>query len=626
MEPLGKGPTGKGPAAGGAAAGGSSPPPAHGSSKSPPVYVSYLEKREPAHQKRATGSKKSGGHTYSIRFFLVDAHGREALAASGEDQGDAHYIYTNEPGFPALYGHNKQEVKEWLERIMLVSQAQAGYTLDEVQDEIPEEPAAARLPNFVAHKQQKYELPDGRHAVRWLLVDDAGHEHAAVYGEEKDTRDGHYSYHTEGIFDVVARMECGNQGAVGRWLDSWVAHQAPPEGMQGAPAGGGGARQGGASKKGGKRHASDLLRHAALKKLKGAAAALHGTGPDAEAREAVVCELRRWAHEEGLRREASKRAALGYVADDLCEADVAIVKRCLDTLRPAVRQAGWLPPADADVGANHAAALRVAGAPGQQRSPPCSPWHVFGGRSGASEAQLRNLVAVLGALRELGHVYAPLGLVASGELKDTLGALRDGGHPTVARLAGEVLQLWLRQMACHVHVLTNPHYAQDPRTLLESRMEDRAELDKVVESVTHRKIQPLDSLPALLEAHWTPAPPTLGAAATPASMSALPSELSLPDLAVPSSFVGEPGTAAPSTLDEGDEGNEAEGEEEEGAIVAQSVERRRLDLGLGDTPASLGSAGLAHPASMARSLGEQSSVLMDVPSGDVETGAQLLNG
>ena len=104
---------------------------------------------------------------------------------------------------------------------------------------------------------------------------------------------------------------------------------------------------------------------------------------------------------------------------------------------------------------------------------------------------------------------------------------------------------------------------------------------------------------------------------------------------MPSSFVGEPSTAAPSTaapstLDEGDDGDGGEGEEEEedeeeeGAMVAQSVERRRLDLGPGETPASLGGAGLAHPASMARSLGEQSSVLMDVPAGDVEMGAQLL--
>ncbi len=56
-------------------------------------------------------SKKAGAggsHAYVVRFYLVDAGGGETLAAEGEDQGDAHYLYTNQPGFPFLYCHNKQ--------------------------------------------------------------------------------------------------------------------------------------------------------------------------------------------------------------------------------------------------------------------------------------------------------------------------------------------------------------------------------------------------------------------------------------------------------------------------------------------------------------------------------------
>lgn len=44
------------------------------------VYVSYEEKREVAERKPG---RKSGGHTYVVKFFLCDTRGTEYLAATG---------------------------------------------------------------------------------------------------------------------------------------------------------------------------------------------------------------------------------------------------------------------------------------------------------------------------------------------------------------------------------------------------------------------------------------------------------------------------------------------------------------------------------------------------------------
>lgn len=44
------------------------------------VYVAYEEKKELAERKAA---RKSGGHTYVVKFFLCDTRGTEYLAATG---------------------------------------------------------------------------------------------------------------------------------------------------------------------------------------------------------------------------------------------------------------------------------------------------------------------------------------------------------------------------------------------------------------------------------------------------------------------------------------------------------------------------------------------------------------
>lgn len=63
-----------------------------------------------------------------LRFYLTDALGKEVLAATGEDQGDAHYSYRNAPTFLAfgtLSCHNRKELVGWLEQVMQESHLRA---------------------------------------------------------------------------------------------------------------------------------------------------------------------------------------------------------------------------------------------------------------------------------------------------------------------------------------------------------------------------------------------------------------------------------------------------------------------------------------------------------------------
>lgn len=52
-----------------------------------------------------------------LKFFLHDQHGNEHLAAVGEDQGDAHYLYRSADAFGARFRsvtcHNKREMYQW---------------------------------------------------------------------------------------------------------------------------------------------------------------------------------------------------------------------------------------------------------------------------------------------------------------------------------------------------------------------------------------------------------------------------------------------------------------------------------------------------------------------------------
>jgi hypothetical protein len=52
----------------------------------------------------------------------------------------------------------------------------------------------------------------------------AGVEHLAVIGEERETRDGHYTYGTAPPFDSIRPLTCYNQTGVFHWLEGMINH------------------------------------------------------------------------------------------------------------------------------------------------------------------------------------------------------------------------------------------------------------------------------------------------------------------------------------------------------------------------------------------------------------------
>eukprot|EP00205_Picochlorum_sp_RCC944_P000475 CAMPEP_0182611976 /NCGR_PEP_ID=MMETSP1330-20130603/16230_1 /TAXON_ID=464278 /ORGANISM="Picochlorum sp., Strain RCC944" /LENGTH=386 /DNA_ID=CAMNT_0024831449 /DNA_START=190 /DNA_END=1346 /DNA_ORIENTATION=+ len=195
-----------------------------------PIFVSLQEKREIVHGSKVRNSRAGTSHTYAIKFFLVDSVGNSHFAAVGYDGGDSHYQYSNRPEFPPLSCHNKTEVKAWAERIINASQQSSGYRVDVVKDEVPSKGGseAINLPQFVSYTEAKKETPDGRRQICWYLLDSLGHNHLAVVGEEKDTRDGHYLYKTESVFDKVVPLEAHNQEEVKKWLNWMIGPRIGP--------------------------------------------------------------------------------------------------------------------------------------------------------------------------------------------------------------------------------------------------------------------------------------------------------------------------------------------------------------------------------------------------------------
>lgn len=444
------------------------------------IYVSLFENKETVGGPRPARSRGTSGGHYMIKFFLVDVHGNLHLAATGQDLGDSHYEYTNETGFPALFCHNKNEVKSWADQIMLRSQARAGYTQDVVTDVVPADGSSVKLPAFVSYSSKREELLDGRHRLLWYLLDTEGHNHLAVTGEEKETRDGHYNYHTETIFDYAAPLESGNQDEVKKWLEKMVAvpheallpaavkprggkvphaarHRHPPphhqhhvphsaysaystpyspgsRGRRGRGRGRGPGRPPRSAyahhTSGGRFGTSSLLRQATSNMVRRGRGAWRVMDPDRDARELVAAELKRWAHEEAMRREAAKTAALAYAGEGLSADEIEVLERCMPILSSA------------------------------------SSDGTSAGEAAAATEKLR-LVATLGALREISNQRPSLALSAHPGLRETLTELSASSQPDVATLASWTLQQWLRSMVAHVQVLAEPRFVQDPRPALD---------------------------------------------------------------------------------------------------------------------------------------------------------------
>ena len=87
---------------------------------------------------------------------------------------------------------------------------------------------AKALRHFIGCRHAKGHDKSGRRQNLWYLVSSAGEEVLAVVGDERDTRDGHYSYYSVEPFASQHALICSNMGTVNQWINT-VSPSAPDQ-------------------------------------------------------------------------------------------------------------------------------------------------------------------------------------------------------------------------------------------------------------------------------------------------------------------------------------------------------------------------------------------------------------
>lgn len=429
---------------------------------SKPIFVTLQEEREVLPGVKQSRSRGTGNHTYVLKFFLVDSKGNLHFAATGIDGGDSHYEYTNEPNFPPLSCHNKSEVKVWAQQIIQESQAKSGYHVDVVKDEVPQNPAYINLPKFVSYSETKGELPDGRHQICWYLLDTSGHNHLAVVGDEKETRDGHYLYRTENIFDKAAPLQAHNQEEVKRWLNWIIGPRTEPLTPR--------FHSSYRSKNRGRTKAK-VKTTPKMTKARGRGRpprpSIFGSGGfsgmsggtrrgrgnfrlydlDFDSRSVTAVEIRKWLEEEVKIRESKKSEALAFADTKIPVLEREIKERCLHVLQ-----------------STHAL-LETS-----------------------KELGKKDLVNAIGALRELVHVRPSLVLLGDERILSVLQGIMEKGPQILCEACQWILNDWIKASAAHISVLLDERYIQDPRPSVEKLIESSQEFDQLVTAITHRQL------------------------------------------------------------------------------------------------------------------------------------------
>lgn len=428
---------------------------------SKPIYVSLQEKREILPGVKQSRSRGTGNHTYMLKFFLVDSKGNMHFAATGIDGGDSHYEYTNEPNFPPLSCHNKSEVKLWAERIIKESQISSGYHVDVVKDEVPANPAYINLPQFVSYSETKGELPDGRHQICWYLLDTSGHNHLAVVGDEKETRDGHYLYRTENIFDKAAPLLAHNQEEVKRWLNWVIGPRTEPL----TPRFYSSYR----SKRGKSRSRSKATPKSSKSRGRGRPPrpSLFGSGGfsgisggtrrgrgnfrlydlDFDSRSVTALEIRKWLEEEVKKRESKKCEALAFADKKVPVDENKTMEKVLRVLEST-----------------------------------CSKIKA------CTDLNKDDLIESIGALRELVHLRPTLPMLSNERMLAALQDIKEKGPHVLREACQSILTDWLKVVSAHIRVLLDERYIQDPRPSVEKLIETSVDFDKLVTAITHRQL------------------------------------------------------------------------------------------------------------------------------------------
>lgn len=434
-----------------------------------PIFVSLQERKDLVHGMKQSRSRATGtNHTYVIKFFLVDSRGLYHHAATGIDGGDSHYEYKNEPGYPHLQCHNKSEVKQWAERVIAESQAQSGYHTDIVKDEVPSHSSLINLPKFVSYSEKKTELPDGRHQICWYLLDEAGHNHLAVVGDEKETRDGHYIYHTENIFDKAAHLHAHNQEEVKRWLNWMIGPRTEPltpkffanlrsrsktkparsksksQTVSPRPRGRGRGRPPRPSIFG-----ANAFGGANMVGMRRGRGNFRVYDLDFDCRSVTAVELRKWLEEEVKMREATKSAAFAFVDETVPVYENDILEKNVQALQASHEKI-------------------------------CA----------SKELCEEDMVDSISALRELYHLRPTLKMAKNETLTTLLKDIMDMGPPLLREPCEWIFKNLLQAMAAHTGVLLEERYVRDPRPNMEKVINNAAQFDPLVTSLTHRQLGP----------------------------------------------------------------------------------------------------------------------------------------
>lgn len=473
-----------------------------------PIFVSLQEKRDIVHGSKVRNSRSGSSHTYAIKFHLVDSAGKMHLAAVGYDGGDSHYQYSNQPEFPPLSCHNKTEVKKWAERIINASQQSSGYRVDVVEDKVPSngESQTINLPQFLSFTEAKDELPDGRRKISWYLLDSSGHNHLAVVGDEKDTRDGHYLYRTESIFDKVVPLEAHNQDEVKKWLNWMIGTRIGPmpaasasiaqgrlaglSGMSERPMreakrgrgrargrGRGGSFIGATDMEGfvpttrgrgrgrgrGRPRGSATFGGAVGIRGRGGAISRRGRGGfrvydlDYDSRSVAAAEVRKWLAEEVRCREERKINAMDFIDDQLPPYEKEILERNIPKLN-AVRS-------------------KIVAKTG-------------GKKNAGDQLDPDEMVNAVAALRELTHLRPTLAIISDEKVTSMLKDIIDNGPDILGKSSRALLEKWLHIGTAHAAVFRNAAdlYNKDPTPRVEAVLQSNASFDRLVTSITHRKL------------------------------------------------------------------------------------------------------------------------------------------
>lgn len=392
---------------------------------------------------RAAFEPGKTGRGRSVKYFLVEADGRETLAAYADEStpGDSHYTYKNceeFTSFGTLCCHNRKALHSWLDSIVRASSGvvttgpisttagknkrasgknkkkqgkakRSGMSELVMTHEAATSGAAAAVTvsttkpdgsaRFVSYSQEKFTFPDGRRGVRFYVMDEVGTPTLAVLGEERETRDGHYQYKRVDTFTAGAPLRCGNLSGVHKWLKDHIA---------------GGQLVGVNFPYSSVAHGQDNGAAASA-----AALARRKRGDIADGVSLIdpAVTFQTKVEEREAQWALARRSALAYVREPTHPDHVAELKEIVPVLKAAKAE---------------------------------------------NKAAVKDLLSVIEAFRALNSVYVSLHTLDSMDIKDVVVGLQKHPNETISQLATKSVRQWLGSLYSHIGTLASVYERPKP--------------------------------------------------------------------------------------------------------------------------------------------------------------------